>query len=397
MSRLLVVILSAAVAVAVPAAPGAAQKSEVVVGTALGLTGRFSTEATEHLRAYQLFLEELNGGGGVPVKAAGKKLPVRLLHYDDQSDTSAAAKLYERLVTTDKVDLLFSPWGSGPNFAVTAVTEKHKVPVVLASAGADNIYTRGFKYIYNTTDLASAMPKPLIDFLKTRKGEVRKLAAVYENFLFTTTLNEVFVKGMQAEGFELALSERYPLGTQDFTGLMTKVKPLGADAVVVYCLMPACLYAARQIREVGVAPKLVFINIGPMYAKEFLEPLGPAAEGIVETGFWHPDLPYPGARAFATKYQAKYGKPPSTDAAYAWMAAQILFQAVEKAGTLDREAINEALKREELTSIGGLYKYDARGVNIHSRPFLTQVQDGRRVIAWPPDLTRTPLRFPMPR
>ena len=377
------------------AAPGYAQKSEIVLGGALSLTGRFSTEATEHLRAYQLFIDELNAAGGVALRGAARKLPVRLLHYDDQSDTSAAAKLYERLITSDKVDLLFSPWGSGPNFSVTAVTEKHKFPMVLASAASDAIYSRGFKYIYNTTDLASAMPRPLIDFLKTKKGDLKRVAVLYENFLFTTTLRDVFVKAIQAEGFEVVLDERYPLQAQDFTGLMTKVKAAAPDAVIVFSLMPPSVYATRQAREVGVAPKLLFINIGPMYVKEYMEPLGRMTEGVVETGFWHQDLPYPGARQFHDRYLTRFGKPASTDAAYAYMAAQILFQAVEKSGSLDREALNETLKKEEFTTIGGKYRYDARGVNIHSRPFLTQVQDGKRVVAWPPDLTTTTLRYPM--
>ena len=377
-----------------PAGAARAQKSEVVIGVALSLTGRFSTEASEHLRAYQLFIEETNAAGGVMVKSAGKKLPIRLVHYDDQSDPSGSAKLYEKLITSDKVDLLFSPWGSGPNFAVTAVTEKHKVPLVLASAGADNIYGRGFKYIYNTTDLASSMPKPLVEFLRLKKADARKVVVLYENFLFTSSLNDVFMKAMQAEGIEVVLNERYPLGTQDFAGVMTKVKALNPDVVVVWSLMPASIYATRHARELGVNPKLLHINIGPMYTKEFLEPLGSRAEGVVETGFWHPDLPYPGARAFHDKYQAKFNKPPSTDAAYAWMAAQLLTQAVEKAGTLDREMVNETLRKEELVTIGGRYKYDDRGVNVHQKPVLTQVQDGKRVIAWPADLTKTPLRFP---
>ncbi len=394
MNQFVVAIVVGLLTLATASAAGA-QKSEIVIGVALSLTGRFSTEASEHLRAYQMFIEETNAAGGVMVKSAGRKLPIRLLHYDDQSDPSASARLYEKLITSDKVDLLFSPWGSGPNFAVTAVTEKHKVPLVLASAAADSIYTRGFKYIYNTTDLASSMPQPLIEFLKLKKGEVRKVAVLYENFLFTTGLNDVFMKAMQAEGIEVVLDERYPLGTQDFSGLMTKVKSLAPDALVVFSLMPASIYATRQARELGVAPKLMHINIGPMYTKEYLEPLGSRAEGVVETGFWHPDLPYPRAREFDDKYSAKYGKPPSTDAAYAWMAAQLVVQAVEKAGTLDREAINQTLKKEEFAIIGGRYKYDERGVNIHQKPFLTQVQDGKRVIAWPLDLTKTPLRFPM--
>jgi len=394
MSRVMVVLAALLVLALAPLAH--AQKSEIVVGASFSTTGRFSTEAAEHLRAYQMFIDETNAAGGVMVKSLGKKLPIKLVQYDDQSDPSAAAKLYEKLITSDKVDLLFSPWGSGPNFAVTAVTEKHKVPMVLASASADNIFNRGFKYIYATTDIASMLPRPLVDVLKAKKADVKKVAVLYENFLFTTSLDEVFAKSVKDEGFELVLNERYPLASQDFSGMMTKVKAASPDALVTLCMMPACIYATRQAREAGVTPKLFHVNIGPMYVKEYMEPLGPRnTEGIVETGFWHPDLPYPGARAFHDRFTARYGRPPSTDAAFAWMAAQHLFQAVEKAGTLDREVINATFKKEEFTSIGGTFRYDERGVNTNPRPFLSQVQDGKRVVAWPTDLTRTPLRFPL--
>ena len=394
MNRVVVVLAALLVLALAPLAH--AQKSEIVVGASFSTTGRFSTEAAEHLRAYQMFIDETNAAGGVMVKSLGKKLPIKLVQYDDQSDPSAAAKLYEKLITSDKVDLLFSPWGSGPNFAVTAVTEKHKVPMVLASASADNIFNRGFKYIYATTDIASMLPRPLVDVLKAKKADVKKVAVLYENFLFTTSLNEVFTKSVKDEGFELVLNERYPLASQDFSGMMTKVKAASPDALVTLCMMPACIYATRQAREAGVTPKLFHINIGPMYVKEYMEPLGAKnTEGIVETGFWHPDLPYPGARAFHDRFTARYGRPPSTDAAYAWMAAQHLFQAVEKAGTLDREVINATFKKEEFISIGGTFKYDERGVNTNPRPFLSQVQDGKRVVAWPTELTKTPLRFPL--
>lgn len=389
-----VAMLAALAALVATVAHAQAPKNEIVVGASFSLTGRFSTEAAEHLRAYQMFIEETNAAGGVTLKSLGKKLPIRLQQYDDQSDPSAAAKLYEKLVTSDKVDLLFSPWGSGPNFAVTAVTEKHKVPMVLASASADNIFSRGFKYIYNTTEVASMMPRPLVDVLKLKRADVKRVAVLYENFLFSTSLNDTFMKAMKEEGFEVVLDERYPLASQDFTGMMTKVKAANPDVLVTWCMMPACVYATRQAREAGISTKLFHVNIGPMYVKEYMEPLGARTEGVVETGFWHPDLPYPGARAFHDRYTAKYNRPPSTDAAYAWMAAQLLFQAVEKAGTLDLEAVNAAFKREEFSCIGGKYKYDERGVNIYPRPFLTQVQDGKRVVAWPPELTKTPLRFP---
>jgi branched-chain amino acid transport system substrate-binding protein len=123
----------------------AQNKSEIVFGYSVSLTGRFSTEGSDTHRAYQMWAEDVNKRGGIEVKQFGRKLPVKLVHYDDTSDTNAALRNYERLMSRDQVDGLFSPWGSGINFAITAVTEKNKYPIVLSSAAADSIFNRGFK------------------------------------------------------------------------------------------------------------------------------------------------------------------------------------------------------------------------------------------------------------
>jgi branched-chain amino acid transport system substrate-binding protein len=372
-----------------------AQTTEITVGAALPLTGRFSTEGTEFLKAYQLFVEDTNRAGGVTLKSAGTRRPLRLVHYDDQSDPSASARLYERLITSDKVDLLLGPWGSGHNFAVTAVTEKHRMPLVTASAAADSIFNRGFKYIFNTTDVASYMPGAVVSYLKTRGADVKTVAILYENFLFTTSLHDVIVKELGAAGFTIVLDERYPLAGKDFTGLLTKAKLVNPDAVIVYNVMPASIYATRQLHELGLKPKFYFVNIGPTYTKDFIEALGKGSEGVVEFGFFHPDLPFPGTKEFTARFRAKFGALPAADAFPAYTAGQILVQAVERAGTLEPEKVNDVLHREEFMSVGGKYKYDERGVNIHPKPFLTQVQDGKLVIVWPQELTPHTLRFPV--
>ena len=120
------------------------------------------------------------------------------------------------------------------NFAVTAVTEKHRIPLVTASAAADSIFNRGFKYVFNTTDVASYMPGAIVSYLKTRQADVKTVAVVYENFLFTSSLHDVLVKELTAAGFKIVLDERYPLAGKDFPGLWTKAKLVNPDAVIVY-------------------------------------------------------------------------------------------------------------------------------------------------------------------
>jgi branched-chain amino acid transport system substrate-binding protein len=375
------------------ACPAVAQdKKEITFGYSISLTGKFSTDATDTHKAYQMWAEDTNKAGGITVK--DRKLPIKLVHYDDASDTNTAIRNYERLVTRDEVDFLLSPWGSGHNFAVTAATEKYKYPMVLSSAASDRIFERNLKYIFGATQLASNFYESLGDYLATAKDQVKTVAIAYENFLFTQSLHDFLVKKLQSLGIQVVVDEQYPLGGQDFTSLLTKVKAANPDAFVLIDIMPSAVYMTRQMAEVGFRPKLYAVNIGPMFTQEFITTLGKSAENVVENGFWHPDLPYKGAQQFFAEFVAKYKKNPSTDAAYGMIATTILQQAIERSGTLDREQVAQALRTGKFETILGPYEFDARGVNKDQLSFLVQVQNGRRTIVWPKDVAKSSLKLP---
>lgn len=371
----------------------AAGKSEIVIGYSISLTGKFSTEGSDVHRAYQLWAEEVNRQGGIAVREAGGKLPVKLVHYDDASDTNNAIRNYERLITKDQADLLFSPWGSGHNFAITALTEKYKYPVMLTAAGSDRIFQRGFKYSFETTQLASNLYNATVDYLSRAKEQIKTVAIAYENFLFTQSLHDALLAKLQQAGIRVVADEQYPLGGQDFTSVLTKIKGAKPDAFLLINVMPSSVYVTRQMSEIGFKPKFYSVNIGPMFTDEFIGKLGAVTEGIVENGFWHKDLPYEGARKFHDNYVAKYNKNPSTDAAYAYIGNQILQQAVEQAGTLDREKITQTLRSGKFSTILGAYEYDEKGINKNQLIFLCQVQKGQRVIVWPKELSKAELNF----
>ena len=390
----LAAVLAAICVVPVAAVAQGGGKNEIVVGYSISMTGKFSTSALEVHRGYQLWAEEVNKQGGIAVKELGKKLPVRLLHYDDASDTSSAIRSYERLITRDQVDLLLSPWGSGHNFAVSAVTEKYKFPMPLATAAADPIFNRGFKYIFETTQLASNMYNGLADYLATMKGQIKTVAIAYENFLFTQSLRKALLARLKGSGIQVVADEQYPLGGQDFTSLLIKVKAAKPDAFLAINVMPSVVYLTRQMAETGFKPKLYAVTMGPMYEEAFVKKLGGITDGIVENGFWHPDLPFPGARKFYDDYSAKFKQPPATDAAYAFIGAQVLQQGVEQAGTLNKEKIAAKLHSGKFVTILGPYEYDERGVNKHQLSFLVQLQNGKRVLVWPKSVSNASLKIP---
>lgn len=369
-----------------------ASKNEIVFGYSASLTGKFATEATAVGQGYELWAEGVNKAGGIRVK--DRKLRVKLVHYDDGSDANAAIRNYERLITGDTVDFVLSPWGSGHNFAVSAVTEKYKFPVVLATAASDRIYGRNFKYIFAATQLASSLYEGLGDYLATVKGEINTVAIAYENFLFTQSLHDFLLKKLQTVGTPVVVDEQYPLAGQDFTSLLTKVKAANPDGFIAINIMPSSVYLTRQMAEIGFKPKLYAVNIGPMYSGEFIQSLGQSAERVLENGFWDPGLPFAGAQSFADEFTATYKKRPSSDAAYAFIAATILQQAIEQAGTLDREQVAQALRTGKFRTILGSYEFDDRGVNKDQLSFITQVQNGKRTVVWPKDVASSHVELP---
>jgi branched-chain amino acid transport system substrate-binding protein len=369
----------------------ASETKEITIGYAVSLSGRFGVEGKETDRGYRMWRDQINQAGGLTV--GKKRYPVKFVFYDDESNPSICAKLYDKLITRDKVDLILSPWSSGLNFAASAVAEKYRYPVIMSSASATKLFERGFKYIFETTQLSPTMMAPWTGFLKANSGKIKTVAILYENFLFTLALNKSLVENVKEAGAKLVLNEMYPIGGKDFTGLLLKVKGVNPDALFVLNIMPASVYATRQANEVGVRPKLLMVNIGPMFEEEFIGGLGDLSERVYESGFWHPELPFAGAKKFAKEFETIYNKRPSTDAAYAYISTQVLTQAIGKAGSIDRETLTKTLRSGKYQTILGPYDYDERGVNKVQEGFICQVQNKERVIVWPKDLANAKPQF----
>ena len=233
MKRILIFsfVLGLAVGLAMPLSGTAAQKTKITIGAAISTTGKFSTNGMDSFRGTELWVDEVKAKGGIFVKDLGKRLPIESLIYDDKSDASTCAKMYERLITVDKVDLLLPPWGSGASFSVTAVTEKHKYPMVLGSAGSEKLFERGFNYIFETAILTKTNADIPPDFFATRKDEFKKVAVIFENFLFTISLKDFTEKKLKEHGLDIALLEMYSPGATDFSSILVKAKAVNPDAL----------------------------------------------------------------------------------------------------------------------------------------------------------------------
>ena len=162
-------------------AGGAMAQDVIRIGAPLPITGPLSPEAVKQQRGYDLWAEVANKAGGVRV--GGKRMKVEIVYVDYQSNTPRAVQAAEKLITQDKVDFLFSPFGSGATKAASSVSEKYKVPTIAATASSAQVYDQGYKFLFGTFTPNDTLTEPLSDMVKRQAPGVQRVAILARNDL----------------------------------------------------------------------------------------------------------------------------------------------------------------------------------------------------------------------
>jgi len=220
--KVFAVAVLAALASAV--APVAEAQAPIRIGATVAQTGVNAGAGQSQLRSYQLCVKHLNEKGGV----LGRK--IELLVYDDASDPATAVRLYEKLITQDKVELVLSPFTSNVTDAVADVTEKHKIPM-LAPGGATSIYRKGRKFIFGMNTPAEVSLEGLVD-LAAKKG-LKTVALIYPDNLFGRAVRQGTSELAKKKGLQVVFADAYPLGTTDFSAILTRVRAASPDVLGV--------------------------------------------------------------------------------------------------------------------------------------------------------------------
>jgi len=378
--------LAATAAIAVTTMPAFAA-DPVRIGFTLARTGLFAAAAPSQEQAYELWKEQVNADGGLDV--GGEKRMIEFVSYDDESDPAKSAQLYERLITSDNVDLLLAPWGTPHHLNVAGVVERYGFPMVGNTAASVAIReVQPGNIWFPTSAIPDQIGLELAAMLKSAGiGSVSIIANVLP---FSQENLQFLVPALEEAGIEVKMNENYPPDISDMTPLITQIKAAGADAVLALTYPADAFLYTGQARELGVEAKLQFLLIGPTidaYAKAF----GPAADGIVTLAHWSPEqTAWPRAKPFFDAYVAKYGQEPDyLDSALAYMSAEILQQAVAQAG-LDKDALRTAIAEGTFETINGEVKFDGVQNAVTPTAFV-QRQDDKVQLVWPESIATAPL------
>jgi len=383
----------AAMAMASPAgsqlaAPKAAEQP-LRIGATMSITGKaYSVQGGYGREGYLLCQKHVNARGGV----LGR--PIEFVIYDDESDEKTAARLYEKLITEDKVDAVLGPYGTAITEAVADIPEKHRKVMIAPNAATTSIWEKGRRYLIMVLAPVDSASIGALD-IAAHNG-LRTVAMLNQNALLPKAVAKGTNDIAKNKNLEVVFFETYPDGTADFSGILNKVSATNPDVVVSASIrLDDLVTITRQMRETDFNAKMV-VSLPYGLLPEYYQRLGKDAEFVYSATFWEASLPYPGNHEFVAAYEKEFNRAPAVQSANSYAGCHILAEAVQRAGTTDSEKLREVLLALKTKTVLGDFAVDERGFQVGQKAVTIQWQDGKQAVVWPEESASGKLRFPTP-
>jgi branched-chain amino acid transport system substrate-binding protein len=384
-------ILAAVAALSVIAMAPASAQDVIKIGVTAPITGGLSSIYSIQGKLWDAWTQAQNEAGGIFVKPLNKKLPIKIVYYDDKSDPKVSVKFYERLISEDKVDFLMGPPGSPIAFAASTVAERYKFPMIHGAASDPQIFARGFHYIQGVLGPATDWSHYFFEMLG-KEGKVKTAALVVEDSLYSRGVAVGVRQLAEKNGIKIVVDQTIPADNQDFTAITSQIKQANPDLVYVATFPPFYIRFAKQAAELGLHPKA--LHCSTCSAVSVRNGLGAEANGITGEVFWIPGMKLGDYKMLERALEISGLDPVQwTFALISIPALEVIRVGIEKAGTLDREAVYAAIQSNEIPTVMGTFKAMGKGIGTLN-PLPMQVQDGKVGVIFPPEAKTMDYKFP---
>jgi branched-chain amino acid transport system substrate-binding protein len=361
------------------------EKPPIRIGATISLEGKYQEPSLMLRNGLELWAKQVNERGGL----LGR--PVKLILYDDHSKPELVRPLYEKLVKEDKVDLVFSPYGSNLAMLASEVTERHRL-VMIGTIAGETVFQRGYKYIFSVYAPAGRYLIGFLD-LMARQG-LGTVAIIYENSSFPIGAAKGGQEWADRFGIKVKYFKAYNQGPAELPGLLTEALGTAPDGLILCAYSTDCYDLMKLLQAVKARPQALCMTVAPAQPL-FYEQAGSTAEGVFGPSQWEPDalLPFPGIKEFIESYKNFTQQMPSYHAAAAYAAAQVLEQAITKTQSLNQEKIRDYILSLDTVTVCGRFRVDSTGMQVGHNSILIQWQNGKKEIVYPSTLQTAPARF----
>jgi len=404
--KLRTTLLSAAVAVASFGTAASAMECETItLGAAISLTGKYATNGIHAQNGYEFAFKKIEENGGIMID--GKCHNFSVIYYDDESKGDRGATLAERLIQQDGVQYMLGPYSSGLTKAIAPVTEKYGIPMVEAEGASRSLFNKGYKYLFavlSTSEqyLASAIT------LAAEKAEANgesasdvTVAIAVENDPFSLDIRAGVMEDAERLGMKIIIDEKLPRDLSDMTAILTKVKLLKPDVLIVSGHSKGAATAVRQIGEQNV--KVPMVAITHCEAADVVGNFGDFAEDFLCSTQWAETLTYEdpifgSAANYEQEFKAAFPeyaeKTVPYQTAQASAAVYVFADAFQRANSLDKDAVRDAIAETDLSTFYGQIKFSEAGNNIAKPMVLRQIQGGSYNVVAPSNFASHELNWP---
>ena len=380
---------------------------ELTLGAAISLTGKYATNGVNAQDGYEFAIQKIKENGGV--KVGDKCYNFNVIYYDDESKGDRGATLAERLIQQDGVQYMLGPYSSGLTKAIAPVTEKYKIPMVEAEGASRSLFNKGYKYLFavlSTSEqyLASAITLAAEQAEKNGKDpSTVKVAVAVENDPFSLDIRAGVLEDAAKYNMKIVVDEKLPRDLSDMSAILTKVKLVKPDVLIVSGHSKGAATAVRQIGEQKISVPMVAVT--HCESAKVIVNFPDFAENILCSTQWAETLSYEdpifGSAANYEK-EIKVAFPKYADQTVPYQTAQasaavyVFKDAFERAGTLDKEAVRDAIAQTDLKTFYGDIRFSEAGNNIAKPMVLRQIQNGQYNVVAPSAFASHELVWPRP-
>jgi branched-chain amino acid transport system substrate-binding protein len=335
----------------------------VTLGASVQVTGPLANTGRYYRDGYEFAVKRINDKGGVKVGSQRYQLALKIL--DNQSDVNLSVRQYTQLLTQDKVNFLLGPFASDFALADSSVAEKYEVPMIQGGGASDQIFSRGYKYIFGTLPVASAYFASTVEAMAKLNPEPKTAALLYADDAFDVAVAKGTREWLTKSGVKIAQDQRYSSNTSDFSALIAQLKSAQPAAVLVAGHETEVLNFIRQAKSLDFSPAMYAFTVGVPTA-DFRHALGGDADYAFGMTSWLPsaaqtDEYFGNAETFAAEYKKQIGYDPDYHVASAVADVEAFAKAIEAAGGLEPKKVRDAIAGVGFDSLYGRIQFNATG------------------------------------
>jgi ABC-type branched-subunit amino acid transport system substrate-binding protein len=370
----------------------------IELGSSIPLTGPFGSLGNMVLPGYEFAVADINAAGGVYVEEYGVKIPLRLTYYDDESDPTKAVSRLETLYSDQNVTAYLGGAGSSMHAAASAIAEKNQVPYCGIAFALYQIHQQGYNYLFSPFPKSPQQAKDTFEILNAAipEGERPTKVAIFSySDDWGKEIGALWQQNATEYGYEVVLYEERPVAPDnDWSDAILKAKAAGAEVLLSLPIFPDGSGMFKTMAELGWTPKFALVIRAPE-GVNWGESMGTIGEYVTIFPGWHHGVNFEGVDELNEQYQAQYGRPADLLTGPAYACVQIIAAGIEKAGTLDREAVRDAISSIDTSTVIGPVTFNEDGTGNVLNP-LIQWQNGQLELVWPSEHATADFIYPAP-